>query len=360
MNREDLFQAIGQVEEERLARSEMTGPSDVTYQEETEMKKQTRRSGTRTMRNLLIAAVLVAALATTAFAYTGFVVYENPRAMLEAFFGMQPEPHGDDCGCADCTATVPTYERVPLDEDAAQQVEPYIAEIGDSLVYEPTGYKFTLDAHTYDPHTGVGLLYYTMERTEDMAEYPIEYNLEDNGEIWGVGDVLNVHHRLFLIQGESIPTRLKIAAYYIRSSEENLVFSFGDAQLYDETTGEFLGYDPEMSLTLPFQQEDGMEGMSLENGNILISPIGLVVKGELPAVEVNDCNEPRVYSVAIRYKDGTEYLVKNDSEENLTMNYGVNLMVIQDDCMVIYALNRVVDLNKVDAVIVNGIEYPIS
>ena len=36
---------------------------------------------------LAAAALLICALATTAFAYTGFVVYENPKEMMEAFFG---------------------------------------------------------------------------------------------------------------------------------------------------------------------------------------------------------------------------------------------------------------------------------
>ena len=43
----------------------------------------------------LIAAVLILSLSVTAFAYVGFVAYENPVAMLNAFFGENIESKSD-------------------------------------------------------------------------------------------------------------------------------------------------------------------------------------------------------------------------------------------------------------------------
>lgn len=63
MKREDLFLAIGQVENSRLARSELSVPSREIKEDKT-MKARPRRI----IRNLLIAAVIVSMLAVTAYA----------------------------------------------------------------------------------------------------------------------------------------------------------------------------------------------------------------------------------------------------------------------------------------------------
>ena len=344
MKREDLFEAIGAVEEERLAGSE---------------KRETVNQDRTLWRTMLVAAILVS-LATTAFAYVGFVVYENPQVMLKAFFGEQPVPHGPDCSCVECRTTEPTYERVPVDMEAAEKyVAPFISEVGDSFVYEDM-YKFTIDAHTYDSVTNCGLLYYTMERPEDTnwSQYPIEYHLQESGEIWDVGDPLNVPSRLYLIPEESTAYKLKIAAYYIRSDlnqdDPNLVFGFGD-EIYDLQTGMIIGRDPALSLHLPFEDGGGMKSLSLEDGKILLSPIGMVIYGGIEGVPVRDSGEVIIDEVVIRYSDGSEYLVINDT----TVNYGYSLLSLEKANLT-FALNRVVDIDKVISVSINGVEFPVD
>ena len=44
---------------------------------------------------LVAAVLLMCALATSAFAYTSYVVYENPRQMLEALFGNSGNPSNE-------------------------------------------------------------------------------------------------------------------------------------------------------------------------------------------------------------------------------------------------------------------------
>ncbi len=343
MNREELFLAIGGVEESRLARSELCVSSGNVQEDSMNFKPK------RVIRNLLIAAVIISTLAVTAYAYTGYVVFENPRAMLEAFFGEQTKPHGPDCGCAECTATDPTAERETLDvEKAMENVAPYISEVGESFVYEPTGLKFTVDAHLFDEAVGCGLVYYTMERTEDMAEYPISYHLQADGEIWDVGDVLSVPSKLYLVQEESTPYKLKIAAYYIRPAdkkeEATLKFSFGSGE-------------EERVLYLSYETSEQMKHITLADEKIILSPIGLVIYGGIEGVPCSESNEPQINRVVIRYADGTEYLVENKTEENLTVNYGYSLMDMAL-CNMTYALNRIVDVDQVEAVVVNSVEYP--
>lgn len=349
MKREDLFEAIGTIEESRLTRTE----------------KREIVGAKRTVWRVMVAAAIIMSLATTAFAYVGFVVYDSPGVMLEAFFGQQPAPHGPDCNCVECRATAPTYERAPLNTEVANElVAPFISEVGDSFVYEDM-YKFTVDAHTYDSVTGCGLLYYTMERPEDTkwAQYPIEYHLQESGEIWDIGDPLNVPNRLYLVQEESTPYKLKIAAYYIRSEQEkeepNLVFSFGDAEIYDKQTGEIVGYDPDLSLQLPFDDGGGMKSLSMEDGKILLSPIGMVIYGGLEGVEVNITNEIKISRVVIRYADGSEYLVVDTAEGSYTENFGYGLMDLSLR-NITYSLNRVVDIDNVTAVVINGVEFPVE
>lgn len=353
MKREDLFLAIGEVEEERLARSEKD-PSGVTHQEGSKMETYTRKSGTRIIRNLLIAAVLMTVLATTVFAYVGFVVYENPRAMLEAFFGEQPAPHGEGCLCAECTATVPTYQRENLNVEAAmEEVAPYISEIGDSVTDEQMGFRLTVEAYTYDSATGCGLVYYTLERFGEKAEYPIDYRLQDDGEIWDISPSANHPYKEYLIQEGSTATSLKIACYFIRGEGGDDYFRIGFNGLIRKDTDE----EVEDYLILPFESS-GMKSLSLEDGKIILSPIGIVIKGELPCVQAEGSSEPKINRLVIRYQDGTEYLIENEDEKNVTYNFGYSLMELQGEVKLTYALNRVVDVDNVKSVVVNGTEFP--
>lgn len=368
MKREDLFLAIGEVEESRLARCENMNPSGVEHWEETEMGKFEKRNAKKILRGLLIAAVVATMLATTAFAYTGFVVYENPKAMLEAFFGEQPEPHGPDCLCAECTAVKPTYERESLNEEVAmEEVAPFISEIGDSFVDERMGIRYTVDAHTFDPATGCGLLYYTMERVGDKAEYPITYELEDNGEITWIGNPISLPNTAYLVAEESTATKLKIAMYYVRTGshadETVLKFSAG-AEIYDEETGEKIGEDPDCILYLPFEDGGGMKSLTMAEGKIILSPIGLVVYDEIVTEGRSGySNELNLDYLSIKYKNGTEYLIYCDTD-SLTINYAnqiaEQLDEIQKTWKQTYCLNRVVDIDNVEAVIINGIEFSVE
>lgn len=357
MTREDLFLAIGDVEEIRLARSEAMAPSDDAHWEDAAMSKQEYRKRGSIFRGLLIAAIVVTMLATTAFAYTGFVVYENPQAMLEAFFGEQPEPHGADCLCADCTATAPTFERETLDADTAmEEVAPYISKVGDSVVYEPMNYRITVDAHVYDPATGCGLVYYTLE---SLGKYTIEYHLQSDGEVWDLPGSKNLPCKEYLIQEESTATKLKIACYYICGDTKESCFRIGfaweDTDLYGETVLE----KHEEFLYLPLEG-GGMKHHSLADEEIILSPIGLVIKSGLSGIKINTANEPKISSVVIRYADGSEYLVMNEDEGNVTYNYAYSLMELEQESRITYALNRVVDIDNVAAVVINGTEYPVD
>lgn len=352
MNREELFAAIGQVEEYRLARMEITSlPPTTETKEETQMKTG-RKSSRRIFRGLLIAAVVVTLLATTVFAYAGFVVYENPRAMLEAFFGKQPEVHGEDCQCEKCITTFPEFQREELDVDTAMEdVAPWISQVGDSVVDECMGNRLTVDAYTYDPNTGCGLVYYTLENEKGRA---LTYNLQPDGEIYDISPSANHPHKEYLIQTESTATRLKIACYFIRDEiVQEDYFRIGFNGIIRENTEE----ETTDYLYLPLTEND-MKCLTLDEGRITLSPIGLTV-GDLACARADGYHELKVSDVTIRYQDGTEYVVLEDAESGMTANYGYVLSGAEEYWMT-FALNRVVDLEQISAVVINGTVFPVS
>ena len=87
MTREDLFLAIGEASESRLARSEWTAvsPSLETQMEGQNMKKTI--SFKRVIRNVLVAALIVSMLAVSALAAGSFLIFDSPAQMLRAVFG---------------------------------------------------------------------------------------------------------------------------------------------------------------------------------------------------------------------------------------------------------------------------------
>lgn len=354
MKREELFAAIGRVEEERLARcEENAAPSNDMHWEDIAMKIDRKKTSQKTLRGLLIAAVVVMMLATTVFAYTGFTVYENPRAMLEAFFGQQPQVHGPDCLCEKCTVIVPTIQREEPDMDAAMEyLTPYISQVGDSVFDECMGNRLTVDAYAYDPNTGCGLVYYTLENEKGWT---LTYNLQPDGEIYGISPSANYPCKEYLIAEESTATCLKIACYFIRHEAlQEEVFRIGFNGLIREDSDE----ETTDYLYLPLTDND-MKCLTSADGKLILSPIGLKV-GDLSCVREEDRNEPKIHSVRICYRDGSEYVVTNDAEGNLTCNYGYSLMEFEDDFYVTFALNRVVDPDKVSAIVINEVVFSVQ
>lgn len=235
------------------------------------------------------------------------------------------------------------------------EVAPYISAIGETAVDERMECRLTVEAYAYDQNTGCGLVYYTLEAFGHMAEYPIQYQLQSDGEIWGISPLTNHPSKYYLIAEESTATSLKIACYFIRSDNWGDDFRIGFSGLIREDV------DAKVDDFIVLPLEGGeMKCLSLEEGKIVLSPIGMVIGGELPCVQREGSSEPRVNRLVIRYQDGTEYLIKNEGENNVTYNYAYDLMELQGDVRITYALNRVVDIDNVAAVIINGTEFPVE
>lgn len=307
----------------------------------TEVLKMTKRQknhyGARLTRALVIAAVVSAMLATTAFAYVGFTQYENPMEMLKTFFG------GDEYTViegVDYTYDYygyikeyhePTVEWVPVDEKVAEEVAPFIGSVGESVTSD--GYTLTVKAHQYDSVTDCGIIYYTLENPDGVTGY----KLQTWGEIWWPGGekVIGPGENV-IIEDETTDTCLSVAHYYVLMNEREEMVE--------------LCLNRDQTLTLRLDDGGGMDGAALGNGALKLSAIGIRIDMQ----KLGIC-EPGswVHQLLIRYQDGTEYIVDNSGEGDLIMNY---TYAVSYDGEIGFTFNRLVDIDSVAAVVINGVE----
>ena len=336
--------------------SQVTAP-DETVQEVLNLKNK-RRKRIR-VPTLVAAVLLVCVLATTVFAYTGFVVYENPKQMLNALFGSGEKlNHEGDIYVDDAGQTIrdPAFQREELNEDAAEEyVAPYIFEMGQSVAY--AGNTLTVDAASYDPNTQCGVVYVHLENPNGVPEY----SLQSSGElIWNGPAVLREKNGMgviyFLDESNSTDTHVSLAGYFYKGDwmkKVELTIYMGD--LDGEVTEE---------ITIPLEGVPLMEHITLGNGGIQLSPIGLVVHGDKLGI-LSSSGETHADYVCIRYADGSEYLVEDDTGSVPVINYARGYMEPGDGystnrkCST-YLLNRIVPVKEVKEVIVDGVSYSVD
>ena len=322
-------------------------------------KKQNNNNhyGRRAARMLLVAVVACALLATTAFAYVGFTQYENPMELLRTFFGSD-EYHVDQGGYVrtetyfdlEWDVVEPTVEHVPVDTKVAEEdVAPYVSDVGKSVTYGD--YTLTVEAHLYDSATDCGVVYYTLENPNGVSGY----SLQSDGEVWWPDGekviIQNCFGKNYIIENETTDTKLSVAHYYCGVyGDDNYI------QVCFSTE--------EDGLILPLNDGGGMSSIMLAEGDILVSPISIRINAEkMDFLRQYDTDgtllPPRVdniESLVIEYKDGTEYVVEMDTDDQLTSNYTYVIQTSYGDG-VSYTFNRLIDLDNVEKVIINETEF---
>ena len=437
MRAEDLFAAIGSVEESRLTRTELS-VSSRENQEDRTMKIRP----TRIIRNFVAAAIIVSMLAVTAYAVTGFLIFDSPEEMVAAIFGdqtgfdhsegsIQPDPNGPTTGII----VEPTFDRVEADEAVvAEDVAPYVDPVGQSITFD--GYTLTVDAFVYDSATQCGFVTYLLENPNGVSGY----NLQSNGKIIydGQPDIVdvNVYGYPYIIQEKTTPTCLA-ATYYFQMEHnwgEDLELSFNaeepvlepeeTTKLLKELEAEFRkNLTPEQAVAqamerigkatfeentrqLPdgmemdmetyrqdyaytvltrqqFQQQyqtsdnrlvielpenDPMPAVHAGEGSVTVTPISM----QIDVTNLDFLHEvldgqvwitaDSVDTVVIRYQDGTEYVV----EDGYTLNYTFSLIGSatrgeEDNYnMRTNMFNRIIDVEKVVSIVINGTELPVD
>lgn len=367
----DLFDRI----EDNSVQLRPIGVVDMKRIEELTMQKITVKP-VRHRRSLgvyLLAAVLMILLmATTVFAYVGFTQYENPIQMLKAFYGneeMESFEGGEvvrDDEDKPYTVVLPTIERVPLDEELAQEVTPPIAAVGQSVSWGD--YTLTIQAHQHDKNLGAGTIYYTVENPNGVDGYGTQFNGElwwPNGEIMHLG---GASWQNYLIPGETTDTKLSVACYY-----------HGTEWLEKWRTQDYFEmcfYNTDATIQLPkCASEEETTALISPNGEILITSIGMEVRIqdmeflqydtiidadgiECPLVEYSHINY-----VAVQFSDGSEYVVEKNKDGEF-MDNCMNVTIYNQDytfgTIVTYMFNRIIDPGLVTGVVINDTVFPVA
>ena len=184
----------------------------------------------------LIAAVIVLAmlLVGCAVAYA-MIIFGSPAEMISALYGEKtgfdsaPPTEVNDPGKPGSAYTVPGYEKQPVEETVAQELEKWVSPVGKRITTD--GYKLTVDAYIYDSTTQSGFITLLLEHDKPISEE--ELLVGYNGEIGGLsGNYLNFNQygRAYLIPGKTTDTQLAFT-YYFRADMfkgTNLLVSFPD------------------------------------------------------------------------------------------------------------------------------------
>ena len=327
----------------------------------------------RSLGVYLLAAVLITlSLVTTVFAYVGFVQYENPIAMLKTFYGNEEmvsieggEVYVDD-EYKPYTVVQPTIERVPLDEELAEEVAPPIAAVGQSVSWGD--YTLTIQAHQHDKNLGAGTIYYTVENPNGVEGYATQY---DGNLHWPNGEIMFLRGCVwenYIIPSETTDTKLSVACYYHgteRIEERRKMDSI-----------EMCFYNTEDVIQLPkYASEEDTLALLSENGEILISAIGMDVRIQdmeflqydtIIDAEGDVCplvNEADINYVAVQFADGSEYVVDKDKDGELISNCA-DISIYQQDYIfgdtITYMFNRIIDPNLITGVVINETVYPVQ
>lgn len=380
MRPEDLFQAIGQVEDSRLVRSEITvaQPSG-TQQEGTAVYKRNLTPG-RIIRNILVAAAIVCLLAATAFAAMGYILYDDPKDMLDALFGNSTgydhntggEVYDENGNLVDVERT---FDRVEADEKVIQEdILPNVSPVGRSISWK--GCTLTVDAVMYDAASKCGMVTYILENPDGLKEYSVSY---DGEIIFREGEPveINQYGHGYIIQEKTTPSAVAVAYYFqIRDgSSENLELTLSqwcwrtmemvreEQKMLETMTQEELDAWFEAfpvcpdTITIGVDELGELKNIALAGGGVVLSPISIDIDvtdlGYL--LENPDSGTEDIETVTICYANGTEYPVTGPDLHN-----AVFAVTDMDRVKLTLMFNRIIDVDQVVSVVINGTAFQVS
>ncbi len=321
--------------------SQVTASEDV-YRRVRNMNKNSERRLRRVPRLALIAAMV---LLLTACA-VGF----NALDMLEAAFGRKGQEriaeekivgYRDEEG-HDWFFLVPEMERIGFDEALAEKlVEPYVVQISGSVTNSQDGTVLSVEAYLHDPSTKTCIVYLNMENQNGLPEYEVS----GTGWLHWDRETVGLHYLM------SDP----FGYYFLdeeRSTETKQYLTLRFA--YEETLSELdiKFTKTQETLNIPISDCD-LRSISMDDGNVIISPVGMYTKAKIAE------------RLSIQYQDGTEYVVKDETIKRIGThyqhvrigNYYYATSLGDSVCNTSWGLNRIVDIDNVKSIIIDGKEY---
>lgn len=105
-------------------------------------------------------------------------------------------------------------------------------------------------------------------------------------------------------------------------------------------------------ITIPEAALGEMSSVTLADGKITVSPIAMYVN----ATDIPDYPLDYIDVAKIQFRDGTEYVVKDDNIANYLFAVGSDG---KND--VTFMFNRMIDVNEITSVILDGgLEFPVN
>lgn len=268
MTKEDLFLAIGQLDNDRLAKTE---------------EEATMKSGMKFTRRLLIAAIVTVLLAGSAYA-AHYFLFDSPKEMVTGLYGS-----GDSIAPSEASDTqkpwpnsymLPGYDKRPVDETTAQAMEGWISPVGQTL--ENGGYKLTVDAYVYDSAMKVGFVTLALEHQEPISDEALQ--LERNGEIYPGMVEFTQYGRAYIIPEKTTDTTLAMTYYFNSDVRGSSVFAITllDHDAQQRSLEESRRYEQERSAYIAQRRETLMAELTKEQADARLKEESGFTGGEAP------------------------------------------------------------------------------
>ena len=394
MNREELFLAIGKADGRQLLKSEQSSPS-----EERPRKRSRRPAFPRWTGIALAVLVLVAALGTA-----GVFLLRGSKDDLPSLSGAEGNPGQSGSpasaqGSADFVVdSLPVYLRMEQPD-----VAEWVTNPAQSIQWK--GYTLTVEKHLHDAATGSGVLVYSLENPDGIPKY----ETNNQGEVWFPdGDLADISHfhKNYIVKEQTSKTKLTVACFYRQVEMNEPLEQLHDPNL-ELTLSEYAAcslkemekmaqklttdakFDqwaqtlicPE-KISIPLDKLGNLGTVKAESGAIVVSPISLFIDAAnmdslITSTGIN------VQSLALRFQDGTQYVIKNGDSVNCAYEVLEPRLDSQNPYRVIppeqdpegigykeynwvpqkavtYLLDSMVDIEKAEAVIINGTEFALS
>lgn len=232
MNGKNLLIGLSYIDRKYIEESEQDIPvKKAITPARNQHKAQSKRLSTK--KKWLIAAVIALTLLLVgcAVAYA-MIIFGSPAEMISVLYGEKtgfdsaPPMEVNDPWKPDSAWTVPGYEKQPVKETVAQELEKWVSPVGKSITAD--GYKLTVDAYIYDSNTQCGLITMLLQHENPIPDE--ELFLQGNGQLGGYVVDINQYGYAYLIPEKTTPTQLAFT-YYFRADMRtgtNLLVSFPD------------------------------------------------------------------------------------------------------------------------------------
>lgn len=345
--------------------------SDELRMEVLNMKKCTENRISRVPRLALIAAMVLLLTACAvgfnawdmmeaAFGENGNkkVIYQEYSYEIDSsdviFYGADgnPLPEDDQRMLRErgitSTIYVPEMERAPVNEKLAEELVTSHITVIDQSVTNTEGTVLTVEAGLYDTATYTGVLYLNLENPKGLPEYEV---LNNGRILWSYEDY--VFNYLYFPEEES-----RVGYFYLdeeRSNETKLYMTYRFIRRDELDTMTIQFWDSGIGVTFPVPSAE-LKTITLKDGTFVLSPIGLYDRAGYTW-----CDK----EMSINFLDGTELVlyktgiwkVNGNFKHAAMASYYVYARVHMDTADKAFGLSRIIDLDNVKSIVIDGEEY---